>query len=259
MAKLNLPVTYHDLKGKSVYITGGGAGIGASLTEGFLASGAKVAFIQRADAGKFCDRMYAEYGNRPLFMECDIVDIPLMEDTIAQATKAHGTIDILVNNAAADTRHSLSDYSVEDWDQAMNVNLRPHFFSTKAIAPDMRKNGGGTIINFSSISYMMGNAGYPAYIAAKAGINGLTRAMARELGPDNIRVNSLIPGWVLTDRQRELWVTKETLRDHLARQCIHREIQPIDMVSPTLFLASAASNMMTGQALVVDGGVVVTG
>lgn len=259
MPKLKLPVTYHDLEGKTVYITGGGAGIGAWLTEGFIASGANVAFIQRADASEFCDRIEADYGKRPLFMECDIVDIPKLEKSIQTARETYGSIDILINNAAADTRHTVADYGIEDWDQAINVNLRPHFFTAKSIASDMRASGSGTIINLSSISYMMGNAGYPAYVTAKAGITGLTRALARELGPDNIRVNALLPGWVLTDRQRELWVTPEALAAQLDRQCLKREIDPIDMVGPTLFLASSASSVITSQAMVVDGGVVMTG
>jgi NAD(P)-dependent dehydrogenase (short-subunit alcohol dehydrogenase family) len=140
-----------------------------------------------------------------------------------------------------------------------NVNLRHHFFAIQAVAPGMRAAGGGSIINYSSISYMMGNSGYPSYETAKAAIVGLTRAIARELGPDNIRVNSLVPGWVLTDRQRKLWATKEALEGHLERQCLKVEIPPEAMVEPTLFLASAASTVMTSQVLVVDAGVVVTG
>ncbi len=172
---------------------------------------------------------------------------------------AHGPIDVLVNNAASDNRLLLADYSAEQWDASININLRPHFFTAQAVADEMRQSGGGSIINFSSISYMMGNAGYPAYVATKAGITGLTRGLARELGPHNIRVNALMPGWVLTDRQRELWVTDEALAAHLARQCLPEALQPEDIVAPTLFLASSASRMMTGQALVVDGGVVTTG
>jgi NAD(P)-dependent dehydrogenase (short-subunit alcohol dehydrogenase family) len=259
MAKLKLPFAYHDLKGRSVYITGGGAGIGAWLTEGFIASGAKVTFIQRADATEFCDRIEADYGTRPLFIPCDVTDVTNLEASMEQAKATHGPISVLVNNAAADTRHTHANYEVADWDQAMNVNLRPHFFTAKAAAPDMAKAGGGTIINLSSISYMMGNAGYPAYVAAKAGIMGLTRAQAREFGPENIRVNALMPGWVMTDRQRDLWVTQDALQTHISRQCLPKEIEPIDMIGPTLFLASAASSVMTGQAVVVDGGVVTTG
>jgi len=183
----------------------------------------------------------------------------VLEAAINQVRDRHGPITILVNNAASDNRHTLDELTVGDWDRIQNINLRPHFITARAATGDMRKAGGGAIINFSSISYMMGNVGYPGYVTAKAAITGLTRALARELGPDNVRVNAIMPGWVLTDRQRELWVTDEALAAHLDRQCLKAEIMPADIVSPTLFLASSASRMMTGQALVVDGGVVATG
>lgn len=252
-------VTFHDLAGQSVFITGGGAGIGASLTEGFLEQGCKVAFVQRSDASEFAAQMADKHGQEPLFIQCDITDVTALQAAMAQATEAHGPITVVVNNAANDARHALSDYSVEDWDKGQSVNLRPHFFTAQAAAPAMKAAGGGSIINLSSVSYMMGNAGYPGYVAAKAGITGLTRGLARELGPDNIRVNALMPGWVLTDRQMELWATPEGLADHLERQCLKEHLVSDDIVDATLFLASKASRMMTGQALVVDGGVVVTG
>ena len=250
---------FNDLAGQSVFISGGGSGIGAYLTEGFVAQGAKVAFCQRSDASELCDRLEAAYGNRPIFHECDVTDIGALKDVLAASAERNGDISVLVNNAAWDNRHTVADLDVEDWNHMMNVNIRHHFFAAQAVHHGMRKRGGGSIINYSSISYMMGNAGYPAYAAAKSGITGLTRALARELGPDNIRVNALMPGWVLTDRQKELWVTDEALKAHLQRQCLNETIAPQDMVEPTLFLASGASRMMTGQALVVDGGVVVTG
>ena len=256
---MKLPAHFEDLKGQSVFITGGGSGIGAWLTEGFVSQGAKVAFVQRSDAGELCDRLEETYANRPLFVACDITDIDALRAAIGTARASHGPITVLVNNAASDNRHALSDYGVEDWDKSIKVNLRPHFFTAQEVAGDMRQAGHGSIVNFSSISYMMGNSGYPAYVAAKAAITGLTRGLARELGPDNIRVNALMPGWVLTDRQKDLWVTPEGLAAHLDRQCLKRELIPQDIVSPTLFLASAASAMMTSQALVVDGGVVMTG
>lgn len=256
---MNVTTIFPDLKGKSVFITGGGSGIGAHLTEGFVAQGAKVAFIQRSDATELCDGIEKEYGSRPLFMQCDITDLDRVRETIDQARKVNGPITVLINNAAADLRHSIEGYTVEEWDQAMNVNLRPHFFTTQAVLDDMIENGGGSIINFSSISYMMGQAGYASYMTSKAGITGLTRGQARELGPHNIRVNALMPGWVITPRQEELWVTPEGLDAHIEKQCLKQTIHPDDMIEPTLFLASSASKMMTGQALVVDAGVVVTG
>lgn len=251
--------TFHDLAGASVFITGGGSGIGAALTEGFLEQGAKVGFVQRSDATAFCDEMAAAHGNRPLFVPCDITDITALQAAMADVAAAHGPITVLVNNAANDARHTLGNYTVEEWDQGIAVNLRPHFFTAQAAAAGMRAAGGGSIINFSSVSYMMGNAGYPAYAAAKAGITGLTRGLARELGPDRIRVNALMPGWVLTDRQMDLWATPDGLKAHLERQCLPEHLAPSDIVDAVLFLASNTSRMMTGQALVVDGGVVVTG
>ncbi|MEL7276251.1 MAG: SDR family oxidoreductase [Pseudomonadota bacterium] len=251
--------TFHDLHGASVFVTGGGAGIGASLTEGFLMQGARVGFVQRSDATGFCDEMEAKHGQRPLFIQCDITDVAALQAAIAQTAQAHGTIKVLVNNAANDTRHSTAEYSVEAWDKGMAVNLRPQFFAAQAVVEGMKAIGGGSIVNFSSISYMMGNAGYPGYVASKAGITGLTRGLAREFGPDKIRVNALMPGWVLTDRQMELWADPESLAAHLERQCLKEHLAPRDIVDATLFLASEASRMMTGQGIVVDGGVVVTG
>lgn len=254
-----LPCTFSDLKGASVFITGGGSGIGAALTEGFIQQGANVAFVQRHDGVAFCDAMEQKYGKRPLFTLCDISDIEHLKTAMREAAEAHGPIKVLINNAAVDNRHTLADYSLEDWNQSLNVNLRPHFFTAQEVAPSMKALGGGSIINLSSISYLMGNAGYSAYVAAKAGITGLTRALARELGPDKIRVNALLPGWVMTDRQKELWANETDLNAHVERQCLKELLQPEDMVGATLFLASDASKMLTGQAIVVDGGVVVTG
>lgn len=256
---MKFSATFHDLAGKSVFISGGGSGIGEYLTEGFIAQGADVAFVQRSDATELCDRLEKNYGSRPLFIKCDVTDIPALQDAIAQAAKANGDINVLVNNAAWDNRHPLDGFTVEEWDYMQAVNLRHYFFAIQAVAPGMRRAGGGTIVNYSSISYMMGNGAYAAYTAAKAGITGMTRGLARDLGGDNIRVNALMPGWVLTDRQRELWVDEKSLKAHIDRQCLKLEIPPEAMVEPTLFLASAASTVMTGQALVVDAGVVVTG
>lgn len=256
---MKFSATFHDLKDKSVFISGGGSGIGEYLTEGFLAQGARVAFVQRSDAAALCDRLEQRHGARPLFIKCDVTDIAALKEAIAQSGAAHGPVTILVNNAAWDNRHTLDGLSVDEWDHMMNVNIRHHFFAIQAVAPGMRAAGGGTIVNYSSISYMMGNDGYPAFMTAKGGITALTRGLARELGPDNIRVNALMPGWVLTDRQRRLWASEAAIQEHIGKQCLKLEIPPEAMVEPTLFLASGASTVMTGQALVVDAGVVVTG
>ena len=251
--------TYPDLRGASVFITGGGSGIGAALTEGFLRQGAKVAFVQRSDASAFVHEMAETTGNRPLFIPCDITDIDGLRSTISEASEAHGSVSVLVNNAANDKRHATSEVDEAFWDWSIAINLQAYVFAAQAVIPGMQARGGGSIINLSSISYMMGNAGYPVYTTANSGINGLTRSLAREFGPDRIRVNALAPGWVLTQKQKDLWVTPEGLQAHIDRQCLKDTLEPQDIVGGCLFLASSASRMMTGQALVIDGGVVVTG
>ena len=251
--------TFQDLKAASVFITGGGSGIGAALTEGFLQQGAKVAFVQRSDASKFCDEMFLTYGQRPLFIACDITDTAALQAAIAQASATHGAVTVLVNNAANDVRHSTKEVTDAFWDQTMAINLKAYFFACQAVMDGMRASGGGAIINFSSISYMMGNAGYPGYTTANAGITGLTRSLAREFGPDRIRVNTLAPGWVLTQKQKDLWATPEALAAHVSRQCLSDTLEPADIVPTALFLASSASKMVTSQLWAVDGGVVVSG
>lgn len=251
--------TFHDLKGASVFITGGGSGIGAALTEGFLRQGAKVAFVGRSDASGFVDRMEEETGSRPLFIQCDITDTEALQGAIAESAAAHGPVTVLVNNAANDQRHETLEVSEEFWDWSQAVNLKAYFFACQAVIPAMRQAGGGAIINFTSISYMLGNAGYPAYTTANSGLNGMTRSLAREFGPDRIRVNALAPGWVLTEKQLEMWATPEALAAHMERQCLKEHLKPQDIVDATLFLASGASRMITGQSLAVDGGVVATG
>ncbi|MBO9479655.1 SDR family oxidoreductase [Shimia sp. R11_0] len=248
---------FPDLKDKSVYITGGASGIGAALTDGFLAQGAKVAIIGRSPAETFISEMESKHGVTPLFMQGDISDIPRFRETIQQAAGEHGGLDVVVNNAANDQRHALDevDEAFYDWMQA--VNQKSYFFACQEAARQM--TNGGAIVNFSSISYIMGNAGYPIYTAANAAITGMTRSLARELGPKGIRVNALAPGWVLTQKQLDMWADPEALARHLERQCLKQHLKPEDMIDPTLYLASNASRMMTGQCIAVDGGVVVSG
>ncbi len=254
-----MQATFHDLKDKSVFITGGGSGIGAALTDGFLAQGARVGFVQRSDATAFCDEMEAKHGRRPLFIPCDITDSAALRAAVAQSAEAHGTVQVLVNNAANDERHATMDVDEAFWDQSMAINLKAYFFAAQAVIEGMRGQGGGAIVNFSSISYLMGNAGYPAYTAANGAITALTRSLAREFGGDRIRVNALAPGWVMTDKQKEMWVTPEALAAQLDRQCLKEPIDPQDIVGAVLFLSSNVSRMMTGQLMAVDGGVVTTG
>lgn len=251
--------TFPDLDGKSVFITGGGSGIGATLTEAFLRQGARVAFVQRSDASAFVDEIARETGNRPLFLQCDITDIERLRTCMSEAADAHGPITALINNAANDKRHKTEDVTEEFWDWSQAINLKAYFFACQAAVAGMRQAGGGAIVNFSSISYMMGNSGYPAYTTANGGITAMTRSLAREFGPDAIRVNALMPGWVLTQKQLDLWAKPQDLAAHMDRMCLKQHLAPEDITGGTLFLASDASKMMTGQAMVIDGGVVVTG
>jgi NAD(P)-dependent dehydrogenase (short-subunit alcohol dehydrogenase family) len=248
--------SFHDLTDASVFITGGGSGIGAALTDGFLAQGAKVAFVGRSDASAFAAEMGEKHGSQPLFIQCDITDTKALHAAIAQASGTHGTVRVLVNNAANDKRHKALDVDKDFWDWSLSINLDAYFFACQAVIPGMQATGGGAIVNFSSISYMMGNAGYVAYTTSNAGITGMTRSLAREFGPDNIRVNALAPGWVLTPKQKELWADPASLEAHLEKQCLKEHLVEQDVVDATLFLASKTSRMMTGQTIAVDGGVV---
>lgn len=250
---------FPDLAGASVFITGGGSGIGAALTEGFLQQGCKVGFVQRSDASDFCDEMERKTGNRPFFQSCDISDQEALRRALDAAAERNGAIRVLVNNAANDERQETLEIDEAFWDASMAINLKPYFFAAQHVIPAMQAEGKGAIINMSSISYMMADKGYAPYITANAAITGLTRTLAREFGPDGIRVNAIMPGMVVTPRQLDKWLTPESIAAHLERQCLKRSLGPGDMVGGALFLASDASSAMTGQAMVLDGGVVTTG
>ena len=248
--------SYPDLHDTAVFITGGGSGIGAAFVRAFSRAGARVAFVS-LDEGKalaLCAEVEAETGLTPYFQRCDITDIDHLQQCIAAAVKQFGEIRVLINNAARDTRLTLAGMQPDGWDESLNTNLRPHFFTAQKVAPGMRVTGGGSIINVGSNSSMLGLAGYPAYVAAKAAILGLTKALARELGPDNIRVNALVPGWVMTERQKQLWVTEDALQECLDQQCLKDTICEQDIADAALFLASDSARMISAQALVVDGG-----
>ena len=247
---------FPDLKGKPVLITGGGSGIGAALTEGFALQGSQVAFIDIADAPSeaLCDRVESATGARPLYLKADLKDIDALRGAVAKAEAAHGAALVLINNAARDDRHALADVTPEYWDANQAINLKPHFFTAQAVAEGMKRAGTGSIINFTSTSFLINLGNMPSYTAAKAGIIGLTKGLAGALGPHGIRVNAIAPGWVITERQKELWVTEEGLAAHVAKQCIREVMQPDDIVGPCLFLASDAARMLTAQTMIVDGG-----
>jgi NAD(P)-dependent dehydrogenase (short-subunit alcohol dehydrogenase family) len=249
--------TFRDLRDASVLITGGGTGIGAALTSAFVRQGSKVAFIDIAHdpSVALSEALSHETGRRPLYINADLTNIQAIRNAAAQAAEAHGPVTVLVNNAALDRRHQIEDVTEEFWDANQAINLRPCFFTVQAVAPGMKALGRGTIVNFTSTSFMINSPDMPSYTAAKAGIVGLTKGLARNLGTHNIRVNAIAPGWVITERQRKLWVTEESLSAHVSRQCIKREMIAGDMIGPCLFLASEASAMMTAQTLIVDGGV----
>lgn len=247
---------YKDLAGKNVFITGGGSGIGAYFVAAFALQGANVGFVSLSEgsAGALCDGVEKLCGKKPDFYPCDIRDIEALKQCMSSFQKKAGGISVLINNAARDTRHTVSTYDVEQWDDALNTNLRPHYFTAQFAVEGMKEQGYGSIINVGSNSANLGLAGYPAYVASKAGIVGLTKALARELGADNIRANALIPGWVMTERQKELWVTPEALQECLDQQSIKDTISGEDVAQAALFLGSNASSMITGQSIILDAG-----
>ncbi len=248
---------YPDLQGASVFVTGGGSGIGAALVEGFAGQGARVAFVDLQDSTAFAADLSARTGTSVLFLPCDITDIPALEAAMDRAAQTHGSLRVLVNNAANDLRHDPATLTEADWDASLAVNLKPVMFASRKAAATMPE--GGSIISYTSISQHLGLPDLPPYVAAKAGIIGLTRSLARAFGPRGVRVNAIAPGWVLTEKQRRLWATPEAYGEFQKRQALPEEIMPEDLVGPTLFLASTASRMVTGQVLAVDAGVVALG
>jgi len=252
-------VRFGDLDGASVFITGGASGIGAALTEGFAAQGARVAAADLLDGSDLGTRIRSEHGVEPLFVQCDVTDTPALGAAIDRAAEAHGPLSILVNCAANDMRMDADGITPETWDAMIAVNLTHYFFAAQRAARMMREHGGGAIVNYSSITYSLGNAGMAPYVTSNAGIVGMTRALAREWGADGIRVNAIAPGMVLTQKQLDMWVTEDSITRFMERQCLKERIGPADLVGPTLFLASAASAMITGQVIAVDAGVIATG
>ena len=245
--------TYADLADRHILVTGGGSGIGASLVEHFAAQGARVSFLDIAvDSSK---ALSAKHDN-VAFERADLTDIPAVHEAIATLREKFGPVGGVVNNAAHDERHALEGVTVEYWDARMAVNLRHQFFVTQAVADDLKADGNGTIVNMGSTSWMLGQGGMAAYTAAKSAVLGLTRSLARDLGPYGVRANSIAPGWIMTERQREKWVTPEALSDTLDRQCLKRELKPEDIAGLALFLSSRASAGCTAQDFVCDGGIV---
>jgi D-xylose 1-dehydrogenase len=248
--------TYPSLRGRVVLVTGGASGIGASIVEHFCTQGSRVAFLDldAAAAERLEETVGATGGERPLFLPCDLRDIPALRAAVAEVRRRIGPIRILVNNAAHDERHALDSVTPEYWDDRLAVNLRHQFFAAQAVYPDMAAAGGGAIVNLGSTSWMVGQGGMPGYTAAKSAVVGLTRGLARDLGPHNIRVTCVVPGWIMTERQIRLWLTPEAEAELLRRQCLKRKLVPEDIARAVLFFAADDSAACTAQSYVVDAG-----
>ncbi len=247
-----MAASYPDLAGKVVIITGGASGIGAAIVRRFAAQGARVGFLDIKDAEG--QALADELGGQVRFVHADLTDIAALRAAIATVRDALGPINILVNNAAHDERHRTEDVTPEYWDNRVAVNLRHQFFAAQAVLPDMQAAGGGAIINFGSVSWMVGQGGMAAYTACKSAVLGLTRSLARDYGPDNIRVNAIAPGWIMTERQKTLWLNPDGERELMQRQCLKRQLVPDEIARVTLFLASEEASACTNQHYVVDGG-----
>lgn len=245
---------YPSLKGKRVLITGGGSGIGEGLVEAFALQGSRVAFVDIADkASRDLVERLCDLPHKPLYRQCDITDIDAFKAVLAELEDKLGGIDILVNNAANDDRHTVAEVTPDYWDDRLNVNLRHQFFAAQAVVPAMKRAGKGVILNFGSISWHLGMADLVLYQTCKAAIEGMTRALARDLGRDNIRVNTIVPGNVQTPRQMK-WYTPEGEAEIVKSQCIDGRIQPSDIAAMVLFLASDDARMCTAHDYFVDAG-----
>jgi NAD(P)-dependent dehydrogenase (short-subunit alcohol dehydrogenase family) len=247
---------YPSLKDRSVFITGGGSGIGESLVRHFCAQGSRVAFVDVAQEAsrRLAGEIAAQGVPAPLFIPCDLRDVEALKAAVEQARQENGPIQALLNNAGNDDRHRTADVTAAYWDDRMAVNLRHQFFAAQAVRPQMAALGGGSIVNFGSITWMVGDPDCPAYVTAKAAVYGMTRALARELGPERIRVNCMVPGWVMTERQMRLWLNPDGERQIAERQCLPDRLEPSDIARMALFLAADDSRMCSSQQFIVDGG-----
>jgi NAD(P)-dependent dehydrogenase (short-subunit alcohol dehydrogenase family) len=246
---------YPDLQGKVVLVTGGGSGIGESVVREFARQKAKVAFIDIAvEPSRALVKALAETGTPVHFEPCDLTDIPALQRTISAIRTRLGAVQVLVNNAAHDERHATESVTEEVWDSRIAVNLKHQFFCSQAVLPDMRSAGAGSIINLGSVSWMIGQGGMAAYTASKSAVLGLTRSLARDYGQFGIRVNAVAPGWIMTPRQLQKWVTPQGEAEIMARQCLKRKLQPVEVASFIVFLASEDASACTNQHYVVDGG-----
>jgi len=247
---------YPSLAGRVVLITGGATGIGATLVEQFAAQDARVGFIDIdvANGEALAARLSSGGAAAPLFVRADITDIGALDAAIDTVRRRFGPITVLLNNAANDQRHKIEDTTPESWDAGVAVNLKHQFFAAKNVSADMKAAGGGSIVNFGSVSWKLKQGGMPVYTTSKSAVQGLTRSLARDFGPYNIRVNTIVPGWVMTEKQKRLWFDEQGKADVARGQCLQRELMPIHIASMALFLAADDSAMCSAQDFIVDGG-----
>ncbi len=248
--------TYPSLEGRSVLVTGGGSGIGAATVQAFAEQQSKVAFIdfdQEASLNTVAAVEAAGHAT-PLFLEADLRDVAALRNAVAEAARVNGDITVLVNNAARDDRHPFDTVTPEYWDDRIAMNLKHQFFCAQAVHPMIKRQGGGSIVNLGSVSWLAGQGGMHAYTASKSGVVGLTRGQARDFGPDNIRVNCVAPGWIMTERQQTLWLDEAGERELMARQCLKRKLYPDEIARVILFFAAEDSGCMTNQQYIADGG-----
>ncbi|MGJ4961042.1 SDR family NAD(P)-dependent oxidoreductase [Bradyrhizobium sp. HKCCYLRH3061] len=245
---------YPSLKDRAVLVTGGGSGIGEAIVRNFVGQGARVGFIDidLEASQQVLASLPAEA--KVHFAHADLRDIAALRAAVGGVREALGPITILVNNAARDDRHAIEDVTPDYWDERIAVNLKHQFFAAQAVAPDMIQAGGGAIVNLGSVSWVLGQGNMPCYTTAKSAIQGLTRALARDLGPSNIRVNSILPGWIMTERQQRMWLTPEGEAELMRRQCLKRKLVPDDIARVVLFFAADDSGACTNQNYIVDGG-----
>ncbi|WP_296175165.1 SDR family oxidoreductase [uncultured Brevundimonas sp.] len=243
---------YPDLAGKVVVVTGGAGGIGESISRAFAAQGARVGVLDidqtRGQA------LQTALGDSALFVPCDVTDIPALQSAIQSVRDRFGPIDVLINNAAHDERHDTLSVTESYWDNRMAVNLKHQFFAAQAVLPDMKATGKGAIVNLGSCSWIIGQGGMAAYTASKSAVLGLTRSLARDFGEFGVRVNAIAPGWIMTERQLELWVTPETEKSIYENQCLKRRLVPDDIARVVVFMSSDEAGAITNQHHIVDGG-----
>ncbi|MBB6184520.1 SDR family NAD(P)-dependent oxidoreductase [Oleiagrimonas soli] len=247
--------SYPSLSGRAVLITGGATGIGADFVAAFARQGARVAFLDiDVDGAQTLLGSLEDCAHAPVFLPCDVTDLDALAAAIDAARERIGPIGVLVNNAANDVRHTLEDTDAAYFERSVAVNLRHQYFATRAVADDMRTHGDGSVICLGSTGWMIKNEGYPLYAMAKSAVHGLVNGLARTLGRDRIRINALVPGWVITEKQRRLWLDADGETEIARRQCMPGFLQGDDLARMALFLAADDSRMCTGQSFIVDGG-----